>query len=150
MSYIVTVDSRPMDVVLHQLYEAVQDLSPVMGSIGMEFEGRISGRFETETDPLGIPWAEWTPGTVASYPKNGNKRLLDRFGDMLGSLGHEVSNNSVTIGFGDPVAAYHEWGTEKMDRRGLIFADPDDGTLAPDDERALLDILTDYVESAAG
>jgi hypothetical protein len=28
-----------------------------------------------------------------------------------------------------------------MPRRGLMFADPDNGTLAPDDERALVDIV---------
>ena len=48
---------------------------------------------------------------------------------------------------GDVYAAYHEWGTKnklgtiKMVRRGLLFDDPNAGTLAPADETAVLDIL---------
>ena len=64
---------------------------------------------------------------------------------MLGSLSHSSDATSVTVGFGNPVATYHEWGTEHMPRRGLLFADPDAGTLGTDDEAAVLDILSSWI-----
>ena len=32
-----------------------------------------------------------------------------------------------------------------MPRRGLLMANPQAGTLAPDDERAVLDVLSDFL-----
>ena len=37
-----------------------------------------------------------------------------------------------------------------MARRGLLFADPNAGTLAPGDEAAILDILDRFLEQAVG
>ena len=116
-----------------------------MEAIGAELEARVSGRFETESDPRGHPWAPWAPSTVEDYPKDGNRRILDRYGDMLSSLSHQADADSVRVGFGDPVAAYHEWGTVHMPRRGLLMDDPDAGTLAPDDETAVLEILQTFI-----
>ena len=81
-----------------------------------------------------------------SYPDGGNRRLLDRYGDMLASLSHQADATSVRVGFGQPYAAFHEWGTEHMPRRGLLFADPDAGTLAEGDEAAVLDILAVWLD----
>ena len=146
MSLTITVDSAPLRAVLDRLYEATNDLTPMMNAIGMEMESHVSQRFESETDPLGLPWAEWKPSTKENYPKDGNKRLLDRFGDMLSGLSHQATADTAIIGFDREYAAYHEWGTEKMDRRGLLFADPDAGTLAPDDELALIDIVISVLD----
>ena len=140
MSLRITVDNTPLADIFARIGRQFDDLTPFMSAIGMEMETRISWRFETQTDPLGVAWMPWKESTVKKYPKGGNKRLLDCFGDMLASLNHSADAESVTIGFGDPKAAYHEWGTIHMDRRGLLFADPDSGTLSPDDERALVDI----------
>lgn len=148
MSLTVTVDSAPLAAVLDHLYEVTHDLTPVMSAIGMEMESRVSQRFETMTDPLGNPWAKWKPSTEENYPKSGNKRLLDRFGDMLSGLSHQATADSAIIGFDREYAAYHEWGTRKMERRGLLFADPDAGTLAPDDEHALIDIVMAVLDAA--
>lgn len=148
MSLIVTVESAPLRAVLDRLYAATSDLTPILSAIGMEMESRVSQRFESESDPFGNPWAEWAPSTKENYPKDGNKRLLDRFGDMLSGLSHQVTADSAIIGFNQEYAAYHEWGTKKMPRRGLLFADPDAGTLAPDDERALVDIVMAALDAA--
>ena len=144
----VDVSSKPVTDVLARLLRGMKDLTPVMGSIGQELESRISGRFESESDPLGQKWAPWAPSTKENYPKDGNHRILDRYGDMLRSLSHQADSSSVRVGFGavaskagDVYAVYHEWGTWKMPRRGLLMADPDNGTLGPEDEAAVLDIL---------
>ncbi|MGB4225830.1 MAG: phage virion morphogenesis protein [Candidatus Dechloromonas phosphoritropha] len=148
MSLIVTVNSAPLREVLDRLHTVTNDLSPVMEAIGGEMETRIRGRFETQSDPLGAAWTTWMPSTVKTYPKDGNKRMLDRHGHMLRSLSHVFDAHSATVGFGQPYAADHEFGTKKMVRRGLLFADPDAGTLAPDDEAALLDIVTRFLDQA--
>lgn len=91
----------------------------------------------------------WVPTTLADYPDDGNRRLLHRYGDMLGSLSHQADSSSVRIGFGQPYATHHEWGTEHMPRRGLLMGDPDAGTLGPEDEAAVLDILGLWLEGLA-
>ena len=111
----------------------------------MSLESRVSGRFETRTDPGGQPWAPWLPSTQESYPENGNRRLLDRYGDMLASLNHQADARSVSVGFGSQVAAYHEWGTKHMVRRGMLLDDPDAGKLGADDEAMVLEILADWL-----
>ena len=148
MSLFVTVDHLPAKKYLDAIFAITGDLSPVMGAIGMEMENRIRGRFETQTDPLGLPWADWAPSTAENYPKDGHKKLLDRFGDMYEGTSHAADSHSVMIGFDREYAAYHEFGTEHMDRRGLLFADPESGTIAPDDEMAIIDIV-DLVFSQA-
>lgn len=141
----IKLDDAAFRTDLATLYRRLGNLTPVMQSIGMEMESRISGRFETRTDPSGKSWAPWAPSTVDSYPEDGNRQLLDRYGDMLLSLNHKADATSVRIGFGKPYAAFHEWGTKHMPRRGLIFADPDAGTLAKGDEAAVLDIIGRYL-----
>lgn len=141
IDFSVQVRSEAVLEVLDRLRRGVADMRPVMDTIGMELEGRISGRFETETDPLGQAWEPWAPWTRANYPEDGNGRILDRYGDMLASLTHSADSESTRVGFGDPKAVFHEWGTWKMPRRGLLFADPDAGELGAGDEAAILDIL---------
>lgn len=111
----------------------------------MTLENRISGRFETRTDPNGVSWAPWRPATLKYYPEDGNRKLLDRYGDMLRGLSHEADSTSVRVGFDKFYSTFHEWGTTHMERRGLLYADPDAGTLAPDDEAAVLDIIGLYL-----
>ena len=142
----ITADDKAFRDSLAQLYRGMGNLTPVMQSIGMELESRISGRFESRTDPSGNAWAPWAQSTVDNYPENGNRRLLDRYGDMLASLSHQADATSVRVGFGQPYAAFHEWGTEHMPRRGLLFSDPDAGTLAEGDEAAVLHILAVWLD----
>lgn len=144
----VTVQSKPVEDLLSKLLEQMGDLQPAMQAIGQELNSRVSARFETRSDPLGRAWAPWAESTRENYPKDGRGLLLERYGDMLKSLNFQADSSSVRVGFGavaskqgDVYAAYHEWGTVKMPRRGLLFADPDAGTLAHDDETAVLDIL---------
>ena len=152
----VEVNSRALDEVLARLMRGMKNLTPVMDSIGQELESRISGRFESQSDPLGRQWAPWAESTKENYPADGNARILDRYGDMLRSLNHKANSSSVRVGFGavaskagDVYAVYHEWGTWKMPRRGLLFDDPDQGTLGKADEAAVLDILEVWVSELA-
>lgn len=148
----VTVDSRPVTDLLAKLQKRMADLRPAMDGIGQELNSRISARFETRSDPQGHTWAPWAQSTIDTYPKDGRRQLLERHGAMLQSLNFNADKTSVRVGFGavasksgDVYAAYHEWGTKKMPRRGLLFADPNAGTLAPNDETAVLDIIESFL-----
>lgn len=142
----IQVTSQSVMDALNRLIQRGQDMHPVMDAIGQRMEERVSNRFESKTDPSGHPWAPWKPSTVKSYPKNGNRSLLDRYGDMLNSLSHQADATSVRIGFGQPYAAYHELGTSKMQRRGMLTADPQTGELGQEDERDILELVTSYFE----
>lgn len=145
----ITIDSNDklIGADLRRVYERLGDYSEVLAGIGMEMEARINERFETRTDPRGKPWAVWADSTRKHYPTDGNRKLLDRYGDMLNSINWQADKTSVQIGFGVPYAAYHEWGTKHMPRRGMLFDNPDAGTLSDSDQQAVLDIINDFLES---
>lgn len=149
----ITVDSKAVSERLAKLKAKTSNLRPAMAGIGQELNSRISARFETRSDPLGNPWAPWADSTRENYPKNGRGLVLERYGDMLKSLTFAASESSVVVGFGavaskngDVYATYHEFGTDTMPRRGLLFANPEAGTLAPADETAVLDIISDFLQ----
>ncbi len=147
MAGTIRIDDRFVLEFLHGLRHKIDDMTPVMDSIGAEMETRVSNRFETQTDPMGLAWAPWAESTKASYPEDGNGRLLDRYGDMLASLNHQADKSSVAYGFGVDYSAYHEFRTEKMPRRGMLTADPEAGTLSEGDESAVLDLLSRYLSA---
>lgn len=146
----ITVYDRAILDVLNDLRGRLDDMTPVMDAIGMEMEARVSRRFEDETDPagnlwkphpkLGYPWQY-----DKRYPKDGNRRMLDRTGDMLDGLNYQADQDSVTVGFDVPYAAFHEYGTRHMQRRGMLLADPNAGVLGDDDRRSILEILQGYL-----
>jgi len=156
----IAIDDEAFRDLLQTLQGRLQDMTPVMTGIGAEMESRVSRRFETRTDPTGKPWEKWADATDESYPRpgtpaaikagrSGNARLLDRYGDMLQGLSYQAEARSVRVGFDQSYATFHEFGVEfgkrRMPRRGLLMANPQAGTLAPDDERAVLDVLSDFL-----
>jgi len=146
MALTITADTKFVGDYLEQLGARIDDTAPLLDQIGMLMETRISSRFETMTDPGGAKWAAWAPTTKANYPDDAHGRLLDRYGDMLLSLTHTVDAQSVTIGFGQPHAAFHEFGTKHMKRRGLLFDNPEAGELGSGDREAILDLISDYLK----
>ncbi|MCE1184194.1 MAG: phage virion morphogenesis protein [Rhodocyclales bacterium] len=141
---ITLLDAQVLDV-LHDLMRKINNMTPVMDSIGQEMEAQVSDRFETQMDPMGVAWSPWANSTKAHYPEDGNGRVLDRYGDMLSSLGHQADSSSVAYGFAMPYAAYHEFSTKHMPRRGMLTADPEGGVLSPSDQAAVLDIIQRYL-----
>lgn len=152
----ITVDDSAFRATMRRLQDGLGDMTPVMERIGYTLETNTRNRFETRSDPNGQPWKPWAEQTRATYPtpgspfakteEPGNGRLLDRYGTMLDDLNHQADPNSVRIGFAMPYAAYHEFGTKKMPRRGMLMGNPDAGTLGKGDERAVLDILNGFLQ----
>lgn len=147
MPLTITADTKFITDYLDQVGKRIDDPAPLLDQIGMLMETRISNRFETMTDPGGTKWAPWAESTKANYPNDGHGRLLDRYGDMLRSLTHTADARSAKIGFGSATAAYHEFGTKRMPRRGLLFDDPESADLADGDRQAILDLVSDYLQA---
>lgn len=152
----VTVNDSAFRSYLQQLQSHLNDMTQPMSEIGATLEHAIRQRFETLSDPSGKRWAPWSLAYEAAYPYAGapaaeamggaaHGRLLDRYGDMLTSLNWEADASSARVGFGQHYAVYHEWGTRKMPRRGLIFSDPDTGQLSQEDEANVLEILEHWL-----
>lgn len=156
----ITIDDSAFRATMRRLQDGMSDLTPVMERIGYTLETNIQGRFETRTDPNGRPWKPWAEQTRATYPFPGteyakgdegvgNGKLLDRYGRMLRGLSYQADSNSVRVGFDMPYATFHEFGTKNMPRRGMLMGNPDAGTLGKADERAVIDILNDFLQGLA-
>lgn len=152
----ITVDDSAFRATMRRLQDGMSDLTPVMERIGYTLEANTRNRFETKTDPNGQRWKPWADSTRETYPTPGsvfaktegpgNGRLLDRYGTMLAGLSYKAQADSVRVGFAMPYAAYHEYGTKKMPRRGMLMGNPDAGTLGQADERAVIDILNGFLQ----
>ncbi len=108
---------------------------------------RIQLRFDQKVDPNGNRWSPILQSTLdaltrrASLSGNGSVpgSLLNRHNPGLrSSLTRAKISGGWSVGFGKSYAIYHEFGAKYMDRRGLIFADPEQGKLSPADLAALL------------
>lgn len=141
----ISIENRLLADKLGEIMQEMADMKPLMSGIGQALESRVSEHFETETDPEGKPWAAWSPDYLANYPKGGNRRILDFYGDMLNNLNHKADSDSVRVGFGTLIATYHEFGTEHMPRRGLLTANPETGELAARDEAEILNIIDSWM-----
>ncbi len=140
----IDIDDRDVLQALDRLARRVSDMTPAMRAIGQEMETRIAQRFETERDPAGRPWAPLKPATERA--KRGRGSILYHTGELLDSRTHRAGPLEVAVGFGKPYAAWHEFGTKRMQRRGLLLADPQARTLGEEDRRAIIDIIAGYLE----
>lgn len=121
----------------------------LMESIGAVLESNIQSRFDAKVDPSGAPWAPLSPATLAGYERasKGNVpgSLLERTRQMRDSLTFTSGSDFVEVGMTRltnsaewNVATLHEYGTEKMPRRGLLTADPVRGELGAGDRADIL------------
>ena len=144
----VTTDTSGFDDSLRQLRKRLGNLRKPLQDIGAVLENRIRDRRETLTDPNGLRWSDWAESTRLTYPASGRGKLLDRTGAMWDRSGPQwtATDNSLRVGFDKGYATFHEFGTFNMPRRGLLFADPNNGTLGADDEQAINDVLQDWLD----
>ena len=118
----------------------------LMQLIGATMEQNIALRFISKTDPAGAPWAPLAASTLAG--KKGRGSLLELTGRGKGSLAYNlIGDDSVEVGFGEPYMGFHETGTKRMPRRGLLSADWQAGTLGAQDESDIRDDIATYLNS---
>ena len=148
----ITTDTSAFDSSLRQLQKRMGNLRPVFQDLGAVLENKIRDRRETLTDPNGKRWAEWSAYTRETYPEDGRGKLLDRTAAMWDVTGPQwkvhgmASDLALRVGFDKAYATYHEFGTDTMPRRGLLFADPEKGQLGAADEQAIDDVLQDWLD----
>lgn len=150
---VITLDAE--GELARRLGEAIQGLQhpeDLMGAIGARLETNVQRRFDTKRDPAGNSWASLMPSTVKSYLKlyagNIPGSLLDRTRHMRGSLTHNPGPDFVDVGFSDPKAAYHVFGTKHMVRRDPLTANPETGQLGDEDRQDVLDEIEAFLSSA--
>lgn len=147
----ITIDVQNADLLkaLKALQAQALDLSRPMAEVGQALESAVSARFDAQRDPSGQAWDRLSGHTLARRAKQGKAggKILFEHGTMLGSLSWRSDAKTAQVGFGQPYAAYHEWGTKRMPRRGLLLANPDRGTLGADDLELVLDVLRDHLSA---
>ena len=148
----ITASTEAFGDALAELQRRLGNLSQPMRDIGAALETSIRTRRETHKDPSGSPWEAWSPSYEANYyhrrPGEGalREKLLERTGDMWEGPTWKAGSSSVRVGFDQPYSTFHEFGTNRMPRRGLLFADPEKGELGIADEQAVTDVLQDWLD----
>lgn len=155
---------------LEQALKRLERPAELMQALGARLVSNIQERFDTKRDPDGNRWAELAASTRARYDrqdtgKSGKYRgqvrksgtLLERSGVMRQSLNPtygddwaEVGMNRLTDGERWSIPLLHETGTRRMPRRGIFFSNPDSGTLGADDEAALNEEITAFLDDVFG
>jgi phage gpG-like protein len=152
----VTTDTSGFASDLTELQKRLGNLRPVLAQIGAVLETQVQERRETLTDPDGDAWEPWAASTLATYPKDGRRKLLDRTGAMWDRTGPQwqikgmLSDLVLRVAFDKGYSTYHEFGTERMPRRGLLYGDPNTGRLGQDDEDAINDVLERWLRKTGG
>jgi phage gpG-like protein len=137
-------DAKPLKAKIARARAAGKGIE-IQEAMGRQLQARINLRFVTKLAPDGNTWPALAESTKAAYAAEDRQRgngktagsLLLRTRLMRQSLTREVGARDVTVGFARPYAKWHELGTRRMPRRGLIFQDPTSGTLSADDIGAM-------------
>lgn len=148
-NFTVILDDAALQSRLAEVVARLERPGELMDRIGAQLKKNINLRFDTKTDPNGQPWAPLRESTRKRYAKQDGERpqgsLLQRTGDMLASLDFNFGADHVEVGFGDPIAAFHETGTSKMTDRGMLTANPFTGELGAGDRADVLDVVSGYL-----
>lgn len=146
----ISVEDAELRAALAALQARAVAPGPVLQDIGAALESRIQQRFDFKRDPNGTAWAPWAGSTAAQRAKEGRGELLIHGGPrsqhLRDSLNYQIDGASVAVGFAADYALFHEFGTTRMPRRGLLMADPEAGLLAADDARLIVELLAGYLD----
>ncbi len=135
----ITIDDRELRALLQRLQARLSDLTPVFRDMGEHLLNSTRARFQSQTDPSGLPWAPLSPTYQARKRKNKGK-ILTLEGRLRGLLNYQVSQDALRVGTPLIYGATHQFG----DPRRNIPARPFLG-LSAADRNDLLDILNDYL-----
>lgn len=146
----VTVDDAVLRARLDGLTRRITAPEQLLDDIGAVLEARVQRRFDFKRDPNGEAWDPWAPATARQRRREGRGELLHHGGKrsqhLRETLNHRVGVDFVAVGFGATYAQYHEFGTKRMRRRGLLTADPLAGTLGEEDRRLILQTVVNHLQ----
>lgn len=121
---------------LNHAYIILGDLTPLMRDIGRYLEGATEQRFADKKAPSGLSWANLLPST---QQRKGDNNILIDSGDLVSSITHYTSGDSVTVGVSEPYGVYHQLGTPKMVARPFLG-------LSDNDKNEIGWLINDYLE----
>jgi phage gpG-like protein len=141
-----------VDELLLRVIEHIAQPTELLANMGAVMERNIHLRFETKTDPSGVPWQALAESTIKTYKKKYGGTipgsLLERTRHMRDSLTYNVLGTSVEVGFSELYAQYPETGSKDgkhPPRRGLLTANWQTGQLGPGDEADLVAEVEAYL-----
>ncbi len=128
---------------LEEYRRKVGDFKSPLTDIGLYLERTTKRRFDTETDPNGVPWKPLSISTLSRKKKGLN--ILTDGGLLKASVEVRVSSDSVTILSPMEYAIYHQTGTKNKDKSPRMPARPFIGASTKDIQN-ILGILSDYLD----
>ena len=150
---LIEIDDGEAVAMLRQAIDRLDHTEPLMWRIAALLENNVQMRFDQKVDPNGVSWEKIKDSTRVSLERRHGGSvpgtLLERTREMRNSLESRAGQDWAEVGFGSIIAAYHETGTRKMERRGLLSGDPEMGVLGREDqvdiEREVADFLAGLV-----
>ncbi|MDO9069330.1 MAG: phage virion morphogenesis protein [Deltaproteobacteria bacterium] len=129
----IIINDRQVQAMLARYMARTGDCTPAMREIGVFYERSVLENFQAQASPDGTPWAKLSLTTMmmglgqkGRIGKKGGltvkgkkyiqgKRILYESGDLMASIHHQATKNSVTIGSNGsiPYAAAHQFGVPK-------------------------------------
>jgi phage virion morphogenesis protein len=128
MNITVKISDSEVRAALQQFQAKVGNLQPVMDRIGLYYLRSVQENFDRQRSPDGTPWQRLAATTLGIYlGKKGRlnkrgyltgkgrtylqgKQILIDSGDLRGSVRHQATATSVTIGSDLGYAAIHQFG----------------------------------------
>jgi phage virion morphogenesis protein len=153
---LIEIDDGEAVAMLRQAIDRLDHTEPLMWRIAALLENNVQMRFDQKVDPNGASWAQIKDSTSTAYKTQSHIKkmsgnypgtLLERTREMRNSLESRAGQDWAEVGFGSIIAAFHETGTRKMERRGLLSGDPEMGTLGREDQ---VDIEREVADFLAG
>lgn len=97
-TFTVTIQDEQVRVALNALASRVQNMQPVLQSLGEDIVERAKHRFDTSTGPDGVPWKPNSPATLAMLAANLGKRYRKKGGDLNSKGAARIAGKKPLIG----------------------------------------------------
>jgi phage gpG-like protein len=133
----ISINSASTQSAIVELTNKLGNLKPVMSSIGEYMLGEVRGRFDSETDPIGKPWAKLAEATIADktrrqrsgQTRGGGSRarvnaapnaILKSSFLLRDTIAYKASPFEVRVGTPQKYGVHHQYGTARMPARPFL------------------------------
>jgi phage virion morphogenesis protein len=108
----IDVDDQEVKRSLARLSNKLDDMTPIMRSIGQSLDTHVQLGFRSGQDPYGNPWAPLSQTTLARR-RNGSNRPLRDTARLQNSFSTQAGKQSVEYGTNVVYAKTHQYGARK-------------------------------------
>lgn len=153
----IELNNQRLQQILHQLEDAIGDLTPLMQAIAIELASQTEENFEHEGRP---EWPELSDVTTERRAKQGHwpgQMLQVSAGGLAASIVTDATDSSAMVGSNKPYAAMMQFGGQRADFPQLWGDIParqylpvdSEGILQPETEQAILDLAMSHLHQQA-